>query len=96
MSIRKDHLTDTVSRAVTLPRIIRAYKATFSANATQEDVDIVLDDLATFTRFYEVTDATSSPEAVRYIEGLRTVFHRIRGHLRMTDAALSAMERNAD
>lgn len=51
-------------RDVAITRIGDAYRAVFSANATQMDVDLVLVDLAQFTRYYDTADIGADPNAV--------------------------------
>lgn len=62
-------------------RLAAAYAATFSANATQEDRDICLVDLATATRFYESMAPDAAPDALRHVDGRRAVFRRLIGFI---------------
>lgn len=58
-------------------RLAAAYQALFSFNATEEDRDIVLVDLAVFTRFYDVMVPDVPEAVVRHTEGRRAVMDLI-------------------
>lgn len=47
-------------------RVAQAYAAVFTGNATQDDVDLVLVDLAQFSRYYDTTyDGAPAHEAMK-------------------------------
>lgn len=54
-------------------RLTDAYQRVFSHNATEEDRDIVLVDLAVFTRFYDVMTPDANVAGLRHAEGRRAV-----------------------
>jgi hypothetical protein len=62
-------------------RLAAAYKAVFSFNATEEDRDLVLVDLAVFTRFYDVMEPDALSEGLRHAEGRRAVMKLITGQI---------------
>jgi hypothetical protein len=59
-----DVLDGEEGRARAVARIGDAYRAVFSANATQADADLVLVDLAQFTRYYDTAEIGADPNAV--------------------------------
>lgn len=58
-------------------RVGSAYKAVFSSNATTEDVELVLIDLAQFTRYYDTAKITASPSVLAATAQRRAVMDRI-------------------
>lgn len=60
-------------------RLAAAYQATFGGNATKEDAEIVLVDLAMTTRFYEHMTPDAASDALRHVDGRRAVFRRLIG-----------------
>lgn len=62
-------------------RLQAAYVATFSGNATREDAEIALVDLAVMSRFYEHMTPDAAPDALRHIDGRRAVFRQIIGFI---------------
>lgn len=62
-------------------RLQAAYQATFAGNATREDAELVIVDLAVTTRFFEAMAPTASAEALRYVDGGRAVFRRLVGFI---------------
>lgn len=62
-------------------RLASAYQAVFSANATREDAEIALVDLAMTTRFYEHMASDAPDAGLRHIDGRRAVFRRLIGFI---------------
>lgn len=60
-------------------RLAAAYQATFAGNATKEDAEIVLVDLAVTARFYEHMDPDVSSTALHHVDGRRAVMRRLIG-----------------
>lgn len=58
-------------------RIVAAYAAVFSGNGTSEDVDLVLVDLAQFTRYYDTAALDAPADQVKALDQRRAVFQRI-------------------
>lgn len=58
-------------------RLVSAYGATFSGKGTAEDADLVLVDLAQFTRYMDTTPLTASAEVAKALDQRRAVFVRI-------------------
>jgi hypothetical protein len=58
-------------------RIASAYGALFSGNGTKDDADIVLVDLALFSRYYDTATMTDTPAALAAATQRRAVMQRI-------------------
>ena len=58
-------------------RVVSAYGAVFSGRGTHDDGDLVLVDLAQFTRYLDTARIGASPEEVLMLNGLRMAFARI-------------------
>lgn len=58
-------------------RIAEAYAQVFSGNGTKLDGEIVLVDLALFTRYYDTAMANASAEDVKAFDARRAVFQRV-------------------
>lgn len=58
-------------------RIASAYAAFAEGRASKEDADLVIVDLAVFTRYLDTTQLGTSNEVLREINGRRAVFARI-------------------
>lgn len=58
-------------------RIASAYLAFVEGRASKEDADLVIVDLAMFTRYLDTTQLGTSNEVLREINGRRAVFARI-------------------
>lgn len=70
-----------------------AYKRVLVAgNATQQDRDLVLTDLANHTGYYRVSPADTPDADLRFAEGKRFVMARILHHLRMPRELQQALE----
>lgn len=72
-----------------------AYRNVFRGNATRQDAEIVLADLADFTRFYQALPVGSAGSELAEINGMRIVFGRIFNYLNMTDAEIRALQEAA-
>lgn len=70
-----------MKRRVPLERRAAAYAATFFGNATREDAEIVLVDLAAYTRFYQPLAPNVSSQVLHYMEGRRSVFAWLLSHV---------------
>lgn len=64
-----------------------------SGEATVEDAQVVLADLAQFSGFYAVSGGDNDPVALGRREGNREVFGRIFAHLNMTDLERGMLEK---
>lgn len=62
-------------------RLRGAYGAVFAGNATVEDAELVLVDLAVLTRFYECAAPDAQEGALKYIDGRRSVMRRLVGFI---------------
>lgn len=62
-------------------RLAAAYRAVFSANATREDAEIVLVDLALASRFYEHMAPDAPESGLRFVEGRRSLMRRVIGFI---------------
>lgn len=82
-------------RAAANLRLAGAYKATFGGNATQEDIEIVLTDLAEATGFYRVSPAGTSAEARAFADGRRDVMSRILNLVNLPSEKLTALHNAA-
>lgn len=58
-------------------RIAEAYAATFSGNGGIEDAEIVLVDMAQFTRYYDTAMMTTPADQVKAHDARRAVFQRV-------------------
>ncbi len=58
-------------------RIVSAYAAVFTANATKDDVDLVLVDLAQCARYYDTASLNASPETAVALNHRRAPITRI-------------------
>jgi hypothetical protein len=58
-------------------RIASAYGAVFSGNGTVDDADLVLVDLAQFTRYYDTASLSTDPHELAAAAQRRAVFQRI-------------------
>lgn len=77
-------------------RLADAYKAVFQGpTATREDREIVLSDLAAYTKFFMFHPSAVSDAELRFVEGMRSVFGHINGQLTMTPQNLEALQRAA-
>ncbi len=75
-----------------LQKVTSAYRAVFSANATQADVDVVKVDLAEYTGFYTVAGLDVPNDQRAYYDGQRSVFARIFRFLKMTEPEIAELE----
>lgn len=71
-------------------RLAEAYMAVFGRE--DEDVEIVLADLADYCGFYQVAPPGSTGETLQYANGLRASFGRLFSFLSMSDDRLQALE----
>lgn len=60
-------------------RLAQAYQATFSGNATSEDAEIALVDMAVYSRFFSAAVPEASDAFVRHIDGRRSVMAWVLG-----------------
>ena len=58
-------------------RVASAYGALFSGNGTKDDADLVLVDLALFTRYYDTAELSSAPAELAAASQRRAVMQRI-------------------
>lgn len=58
-------------------RVTSAYAALFSGNGTKDDADLVLVDLAAFTRYYDTATLGVAPAEAAAATQRRAVFQRI-------------------
>ena len=58
-------------------RVAGAYGALFSGNGTKDDADLVLVDLAQFSRYYDTANLTDAPAALAAATQRRAVMQRI-------------------
>lgn len=58
-------------------RVASAYGALFSGNGTKDDADLVLVDLAQFSRYYDTANLTDAPAALAAATQRRAVMQRI-------------------
>jgi hypothetical protein len=79
-------------------RLRSAYVAVFSGNGKQEDAELVLADLANYSRYYQVPSERailSKQVDLSYRQGQRVVFARILRFLEMPEAQAKALEEAA-
>ena len=76
-------------------KLAEAYRSTFIGSPTKAETDMVLADLATFTGFFTALGPEASGDALRYVEGRRSVFAHIQVYLKMTGANLDELHRAA-
>ena len=69
-----DQRTDAAAQQ---ERVVSAYGALFSGNGTKEDADLVLVDLALFSRYYDTATVTSDPAELAAAAQRRAVMQRI-------------------
>lgn len=58
-------------------RLVSAYGALFSGRGTKEDADLVLVDLAQFTRYVNTTSLATPADVVKALDQRRAVFARV-------------------
>ena len=58
-------------------RVVQAYAAVFTGNATRDDADLVLVDLAQFSRYYDTTHIGASPDEAKALDQRRSILTRI-------------------
>jgi hypothetical protein len=76
--------------------LANAYRAVFSGGeATRVQRDLVITDLATFSRAYVDISPTATDAELRFTEGKRAVFRRIFSFLNLSDDGLRELERVA-
>lgn len=63
--------------AAATERIASAYAAVFTGNATRDDADLVLVDLAQFSRYYDTTLIGSPPIEAKALDQRRAILTRI-------------------
>lgn len=74
----------------------QAYQAVFlGPNATREQREIVLSDLAAYTGFFMFNPSEATDAKLRYVEGMRSVFGHINGQLTLTPQQIEALQRAA-
>ncbi len=73
---RDDPTSDAAQAAIEL-RTLEAYAALFNGRGGKLDADIVLVDLAVFTRYYDTTMQTVPAEQVKAQDAARGVFQRV-------------------
>lgn len=71
-------------------RLVNAYKAVFGQQ--NEDVEVVLADLANHCGFYKVAPPGASGDQLQYDAGLRAAFGRLFSFLTLPDDRLAALE----
>lgn len=75
--------------------LIKAYIATFSGQATKEQAEVVLTDLARETEFYSVAPEHATGEVRAYKDGKRAAFAYVFAMIRKTDAEIRYFEEAA-
>lgn len=83
-------LAASSGRAQADERLINAYRNVFGR--LDEDVELVLTDLASFTGFYQVEAGGIDGNDLNHQAGRRAVFGRIFSFLNLTSEQLQAME----
>lgn len=76
-------------------RLASAYKAVFSSNATPDDVEIVLADMANFSGYFNVAGEGAILRGsidLRYREGKRLVFSRVLRFLELPEHEVAALQ----
>lgn len=58
-------------------RVMSAYAALFTGNGTQDDADLVLVDLASFSRYYDTTSLSASAHEAQALNQRRAVMTRV-------------------
>ena len=74
-----------------LRRLGSAYRAVFSANGTQDDVDLVLIDLAQVTRYYDTAKVDASPEAIVAVAHRKAVLDHILDAIEMSGGSIQGL-----
>lgn len=67
---------ETAAQAITA-RIASAYAELFSGNGNIEDAELVLIDLAQFTRYYDTASLDTPADQVKALDQRRAVFQRV-------------------
>jgi hypothetical protein len=76
--------------------LAEAYRAVFlGPTTTREQREIVLSDLAAYTKFFMYHPSEATDQALRYGEGQRSVFGYINGQLTLTPQQTEALQRAA-
>lgn len=70
-------LTDEQIAVQFTTRVAKAYAALFSGTGGSEDAELVLVDLAQFTRYYDTASLEVPAEHVKALDQRRAVFQRI-------------------
>lgn len=86
-----DILPGEPDQAEGLRRVGSAYRAVFSANGTQDDVDLVLIDLAQFTRYYDTAKVDASPDAVVAAAHRKAVLDHILDAIEMSGGSVQGL-----
>lgn len=58
-------------------RIAQAYAAVFTGAGSRDDAELVLVDMAIFTRYYDTAMFTMPPDQVKALDQRRAVFQRV-------------------
>lgn len=74
---REKYDSDEAYLAAASERVVQAYAAVFSANATRDDADLVLVDLAQFSRYYDTTLIGASLVEAQALDQRRAILTRI-------------------
>ncbi len=74
-------------------RLANAYRATFTGNGTSEDADLVLVDLARFTRYLDTTSIDAPADVAKALDQRRAVFVRIAEAVIMSGGNLDGLHR---
>ena len=77
--------------AAVTQKTVEAYRALFDGRGDKTTAEIVLADLAVFSRFYNVTPGNASDGVRAYNEGGRRVFLRIHEILCMSESELAGL-----
>lgn len=75
--------------------LAQAYRDVFRGNATQNQAQMVLADLADYSGYYKVSPAVESLGELAAEAGKRSVFARIAGFLHMSDSEIRALQEAA-
>lgn len=74
-------------------RLASAYRNLFSGNGTAEDADLVLVDLARFTRYQDTTPLNTPADVAKALDQRRAVFVRIAEAVIMSGGNLDGLHR---
>jgi hypothetical protein len=74
---KKDAETGALDQDWQMKRVASAYGALFSGTGSKEDADIVLVDIAQFTRYYDTAQLSMEPATAQALAHRRAVLSRV-------------------